>query len=274
MTTTGTSLDALPVRRRSFVRLLELDPELAAGLSEEEARRAMKYLVARTTHVPAGSWEPEHEFLPEEPRSLGLLIVDGLLTRRVEVRGGSSLELLGPGDLIRPWDADRTPEDVMRTASWCALGATEVAWLDHEFAALCAHWPEVGANLLKRTMQRTCALACHLAISHIVGVELRILRLLGHLAERWGRVTRMGVLVPVPLTNEMIGTIIGARPPSVSTALRKLLRADLVVRRPDGTWLLHHQAVTGDAGRPELVADAAACGEADADASAVAALPV
>lgn len=246
MSVGGMAFDLVSSRRKSFVRLLEVDPELASGLAEEEAARASKYLLARTTTIPAGGWEPLHDCTRQDSKTLGMLVIDGLLTRRVDVRGGSSLELIGPGDVIRPWDGDRAPDDVMRTTSWTALCSTEVAWLDDEFALVAARWPEVAAGLIRRCMQRTSSLSCHLAISHIVGVEMRILRLLGHLAERWGRVTRDGVLVPVPLTNEMVGTIIGARAPSVSTALGKLSQADLVVRRPDGSWLLNHAAVVDE----------------------------
>ena len=240
-------IDLAPRSRRSFVRLLEFDPELAAGLDGEATRRATKYLLAGTTSIPAGPWEPDQDCPSQEARALGLFVIDGLLTRRVEVPGGSSLELIGPGDVIRPWDGDREGDGTCRSASWCALGTTEVACLDHEFATVAAHWPEVAAALIRRTLQRADALSCHLAISHIVGVEMRILRLLGHLAERWGRVTRVGVIVPVPLTNEMIGTIIGARAPSVSTAFRKLVREKLLARRPDGTWLLQHGVLASNA---------------------------
>jgi CRP/FNR family cyclic AMP-dependent transcriptional regulator len=229
--------------RRSFVRVLEVDPELGSGLSEEERRRATKYLLARATTLPAGDWDPVVGCPPQEPGSLGMLVVEGLLARRVDVCGASALELLGPGDIARPWDGEDEPADTARTSSWKALSTTEVAWLDHEFGLVASRWPEILPALIRCTVQRANRLACHLAISHVVGVESRILQLLAHMAERWGRVTVDGVLIPIPLTNEMLGAIIGARPPSVSTGLRKLAGGGALVRRPDGTWLLHTGAV-------------------------------
>ena len=230
-------------RRRSFVRVIEVDPELAAGFSKEERRRAGRHLLARTTTLLAGEWDPLRDCPPQHEGALGMLVVEGLLARRVRVRDATSLELLGPGDVTRPWESDRESEHALHTVSWSSLGITEVAWLDHEFAHMAARWPEIAAQLVRRSLERVTSLACHLAISHMVGVEARILCLLDHLAERWGRVTPQGVLVPVPLTNEMLGAMIGARPPSVSTALGKLARAGSLVRRHDGTWLLHHHAV-------------------------------
>lgn len=228
--------------RRSLVRVLEVDPELAAGLSEEDRRRATKYLLARTTTIPAGRWEPARDCPPQEPGSLGMLVVDGILARRVDVGGASSLELLGPGDIVHPWEEEPNG-DMPRATSWNALTTTEVGWLDHEFGLMAARWPAIITQLMCRTMQRANCLACHLAISHIVGVETRLLQLLTHMSERFGRVTVDGVLIPIPLTNEMLGAIIGARPPSVSTGLRKLAWDAELVRRPDGAWLLRPDAL-------------------------------
>jgi hypothetical protein len=58
------------------------------------------------------------------------------------------------------------------------------------------------------------------------------------LAERWGRVTPDGVLLPLTLSHRMLGQLIGARRPTVSTALGALTRAGEVSRRMDGGWLL------------------------------------
>jgi CRP-like cAMP-binding protein len=242
-----TTLNFAASGHRSFVRVLEVDPELAAGLTEEERRRASKHLLARVTTLPAGRWDLARDCPPQGAGSLGMLVVDGLLGRRVTVRGGSSLELLGAGDITRPWEGDREPDDAPRSASWSVLSTTEAAWLDDEFARVAARWPEITAQLIRRATQRASRLACQLAISHVVGVEIRVLRLLGHMAERWGRVTPEGVLVPIPLTNEMLGWLIGARPPSISTALQKLAHAELLVRGPDGSWLLRDHAVVQDA---------------------------
>lgn len=81
-------------------------------------------------------------------------------------------------------------------------------------------------------------LAVDLAIGHGVGIERRLLLTLWHLADRWGRVTRDGVRLDLRLTHELLGDIVGARRPSVSTALGALTRSRLVEPLPESRWLL------------------------------------
>jgi hypothetical protein len=59
-----------------------------------------------------------------------------------------------------------------------------------------------------------------------------------HLAERWGRVSGDGVIVPLALTHRILGQLVGARRPTVSTALSELAEREELTRRPDGSWLL------------------------------------
>jgi DNA-binding transcriptional ArsR family regulator len=59
------------------------------------------------------------------------------------------------------------------------------------------------------------------------------------MADRWGKVTPEGVHVPLKLTHQLLGRVIGAQRPSVTTALKQLMEDGLVSRREDGTWLLH-----------------------------------
>ena len=59
-----------------------------------------------------------------------------------------------------------------------------------------------------------------------------------HLAERRGRVGTGGLIIPAPLSHRMIGSLIGARRPTVSTAVARLAEDQRVRRRPDGSWLL------------------------------------
>jgi hypothetical protein len=61
------------------------------------------------------------------------------------------------------------------------------------------------------------------------------------IADRWGRVTTDGVLVPVRLTHATLAELVGASRPSVSTVLKLLERDGLLARRKEG-WLLHGEA--------------------------------
>ena len=65
-------------------------------------------------------------------------------------------------------------------------------------------------------------------------VERRLKALFWHLAERWGRVSGDGVIVPLALTHRILGQLVGARRPTVSTALSELAeRAGVGVRFTD-----------------------------------------
>jgi hypothetical protein len=69
-------------------------------------------------------------------------------------------------------------------------------------------------------------------------VDRRLTALFWHLADRWGRVSINGVIVPLALTHRMLGQLVGARRPTVSTALSKLADRGELVRQPDASWLL------------------------------------
>ena len=60
---------------------------------------------------------------------LGFLVLDGLIGRRVLVpERGRSLELLGRGDLFRPWQDDSAS---FSRQSWTVLEPASIAVLDH-----------------------------------------------------------------------------------------------------------------------------------------------
>jgi CRP/FNR family cyclic AMP-dependent transcriptional regulator len=89
-----------------------------------------------------------------------------------------------------------------------------------------------------RLNARAERLATAQAISQITGVHTRVEALLWHLAERWGRVSADGVIMPLRLSHRMIGALVGARRPTVSSAIARLADQGRVARRFDGTWLL------------------------------------
>ena len=76
------------------------------------------------------------------------------------------------------------------------------------------------------------------AIAHLTRVDDRLLALLWCLAERWGRVVPGGVLVNLRLPHRTLAGMVGARRPSVTTALGQLISREEIERRPDGGWLL------------------------------------
>jgi CRP/FNR family cyclic AMP-dependent transcriptional regulator len=232
-----------PSPRRGDVHgLLELDPELGRLLTDERRAGAERDLRVRVTSFPVGEWDGER-LADAEPTHMGLLLLDGVLAREVVIGKTVSTELLGPGDLVRPWHIEGPPHLLQVTTRWNALSDVRLALLDRRTAALLGPYPEVSAVLVDRLSDRATRLAITKAISQLTRVDERLRALFWHLAERWGRVGRDGVIVPLVLSHRLIGELIGARRPTVSTALNELAREAELQRRDNGTWLLTGEPV-------------------------------
>jgi hypothetical protein len=165
-------------------------------------------------------------------------VVDGLLSRRVAVAGRRCLELLGVGDLLRPWQNDGDHFIAPFESVYQVHEPVQLAVLDQRAAVRIGRWPEVMAMIVSRAMNRSRALAGHLVLAQMPRVDERLLVLFWHLADRWGRVTPDGVVLPLNLSHEMLGALIGAQRPTVTLALKQLGERNHVMRRPDRTWLL------------------------------------
>jgi CRP-like cAMP-binding protein len=220
--------------------LLTLDPDLGRLLSPERRAAAERELRTRVTAFQVGEWDGGR-LADADPTHLGLLVVDGVLAREVVLADTVSTELLGPGDILRPWHIEGPPELLAVAVRWNALAELKLALIDRRLAAVLGRYPEIGAVIVDRMSERAQRLAITQAISQLNRVDRRLLALFWHLAERWGRVSRDGIAVPLALSHRLIGELVGARRPTVSTALAELARDGQVVRRDDGTWLL-----TGD----------------------------
>ena len=219
------------------VRLMEADPDLGAYLSGIRRADAERDLTVRRHDVPAGNWDVDR-ITGAAPDHVGLLLLDGVLSRELIVADQVSAELLGPGDVVRPWQVGNRASLLPVEAVWSVLTPLDVAVLDRRFAAELARYPEVTAVLLDRLGERSVRLATTQAISQLTRVDRRLRALFWHLAERWGRVSGQGVIVPLALTHRILGQLVGARRPTVSTALAELAEREELIRRPDGSWLL------------------------------------
>jgi hypothetical protein len=219
------------------VRLLEADPDLGGLLTGARRHEAERELVVRVHRLGVGVWDVSR-LEGAGADHVGLLLLDGVIAREVIVADHVSAELLGPGDLVRPWQdatkADLLPVDVL----WSILSPSSFAVLDRRFAGELARWPEVTAALFERLSERSLRLGTTQAISQLTRVDRRLKALLWHLAERWGRVSGDGVVVPLALTHRILGQLVGARRPTVSTALGELAERGELVRRVDGSWVL------------------------------------
>jgi hypothetical protein len=219
-------------------RLLDHDPELAGGLRGEELELATRYLVARTLVLEPGEWKPPWPGADDPQGQLGLLLLDGLVIRTQRVGTVAPAELLGAGDLLRPWHADDTGSSLEASPRWQVMSRTRVAILDRRFARVAGRWPEVLAALMERSVQRAQVLAFQMGIGHLRRVDARLLLLFWRLSDRWGRVTPDGVVLPLSLTHGWLANLVGAQRPSVTTALGHLTSAGRIARLDDGSWLL------------------------------------
>ena len=129
------------------------------------------------------------------------------------------------------------------TIRWNALSSVRLGLIDRRTTVALGRFPEIGAVIVDRLSERAQRLAVTQAISQLNRVDRRLLALFWHLAERWGRVARDGIAVPLVLSHRLIGELVGARRPTVSTALAELARDGQLVRREDGTWLLTGEPV-------------------------------
>src|SRR5215217_6244221 len=226
--------------RRRFP-LLDLDPDLGALVREEVRDACRRELDVEVHRLPQGPWGAGGEHADAE--HAGLLMVEGVIARDVVVSDTVSTELLGPGDIVRPWSVQDAPALLQLVIRWNALTESRVAVLDRRFGAQLARWPEVNAALIDRVNDRAKRLAITQAISQLNRVDRRLLSLFWHLAERWGRMTGEGVAIPLTLSHRMLGQLVGARRPTVSTAIADLAARDELVRRSDGTWLLKGEPI-------------------------------
>ena len=217
--------------------LLDLDPDLGQLLEGDRLEAARRDLRVALHSLEPGPWEVD-KLSGASPEHVGLLVIEGVLAREVLVSDTVSTELLGPGDVVRPWRLPTGDALLRNSVRWSVLSRSRIALLDRRFAVQLGNFPEVNAAIIDRVTERAQRLALTQAISQLNRVDRRLLALFWHLAERWGRMTPDGVAVPMTLSHRMLGQLIGARRPTVSTALGELAKEGEIVRRDDGTWLL------------------------------------
>jgi CRP/FNR family cyclic AMP-dependent transcriptional regulator len=220
------------------VRVVDAFPELVEALAPEQQRLARQYAVATLELLPPGLWHPRHELQPE-PGHLGVLVLEGLLTRDVVLGETLATELVGRGDILRPADHDGQDAPVPFDVVWHVLEPARIAILDRSVAEVIGRFPEAMEVLMQGAVRRAQSLAVTLAVSHLRRVDVRLHVIMWYLADRWGKVTPEGVRVPLRLTHQTLGRLVGAQRPSVTTALKQLADAGTLTRAPDQTWLLH-----------------------------------
>lgn len=224
--------------RVQTAELLALDPDLGETIADPRRRAiAERDLVVRTVSLSEGAWTPDDD--PFGARGgLGLLVTRGFLIRRLQLAHRAAGEILGPGDLLRPWQEDVQHVVYPFQPSWLVLDPATIAVIDDRALRRLSRHPEVLSALTGRALERSRRLAGHLVLAQLASVQHRVLLLLWHLADTWGRVRLDGTVLPIPLTHEQLGLLVAARRPSVSTGLSALIDAGLVTTDPHAGWVL------------------------------------
>jgi CRP/FNR family cyclic AMP-dependent transcriptional regulator len=221
-----------------LLQLFDEDPELFEGLPPGRSREAQAGAVARPLRLDRGRWDGTVPGSGPAAAHLGLLVVEGLLVRSVTVARRPLSELVGAGDLIRPWQQDGEAASIPFAIGWEVNQPALLAVLDSRFMAAACRWPELISALVGRAVRRSQGLAIQLAIADLRRVEERLVLLFWHLADRWGRVAPEGVIVPLRLTHDVIAQLVCAQRPTVTAALQVLDRDGRLQRRRDRSWLL------------------------------------
>lgn len=232
--------------------VLRIDPDLGSGIPEPRRSAAVRACLTGAVELPLGTWEPqEGEF---ESTGFGLLVLSGVLCRRVVQGESYGAELLGPGDLLRPWDRIGEWSSIPTDSTWTVIQNAQLAILDEDFARRASPYPELAAELLRRGLIRSRYLAILIAIISQRRIETRLTLLFWHLADRFGQRRGEWVQIPVPLTHSVLAELVAARRPSVTTALSGLHERGILLRDSDG-WRLNGTIP------PELLAVEAATAE-------------
>jgi CRP-like cAMP-binding protein len=216
--------------------LLDLDPDLLGELPPDQFEAIRDAARVQVLRVPVGKWDPQGL---GDSAYLGILITGGRLAASVGVGTRTHVEVLGPGDVGQPWVSGAAGASIPQDATWRVLQELELAVLDRRFAALTARWPVFTRALIERLVLRSRRLVFQLAIVSIPQIATRVEMIMWHFGDRWGRMTRDGVLLELPLSHELLAQVVSSQRPSVTTALTELRERGRIERRQDGTWLLH-----------------------------------
>ncbi len=222
----------------SQCHVLKEDPELADPIPPERRAKAIADCTAPELWIQPGPLGTGGAL--GYRGGIGVLVLDGLMIRRVGIDGRFGAELIGEGDLLRPTEEDVSPL-LPLTTDWTVVSPTRVAALDDGFEQRIALYPELTRALVARAIQRSKSLAVNIAIVHQARVDVRLQMLMWHLAARWGRVRSDGTVLRLRLTHAVLADLVAARRPTVTTALSELTRRGLI--RTDGeTWVLPGEA--------------------------------
>jgi CRP/FNR family transcriptional regulator, cyclic AMP receptor protein len=228
------------------IRLLDAEPGIGQFLSEEE-REGARRIVLPTHTLPKG--DVDMCALLEEMGSFAAIVLEGMLLQRLRLAGHVGLRLLGPGDVM---SLTKEPRSMLLSYADCqAVSKIRVALLGGEVLAGAQRWPRLFAGVHVRVAEQADRLAAQLVICQLSRVDQRLLAILWLLAESWGHVTSSGTFLPVTLTHDLLGGLVGARRSTVTLALGELAERGAIIRQ-DGGWLLIEPPPIDEARLPDI----------------------
>ncbi|HWE11758.1 MAG TPA: Crp/Fnr family transcriptional regulator [Solirubrobacteraceae bacterium] len=212
--------------------LLEVVPELRGYLSTEESQLVSRAAIPVQTVSP-GALDVDQVLT--RSGAFAAVVLDGVLLHRMSIGDQPGLRLLGRGDMLSPSGGLRTA--ILGESRYRASGQLRLAMLDDRVLLIARRFPRLFAGLQIRLADQHQRLAAQLVICQLPRVEDRLLALMWLLAETWGRVTAGGTVLPLALTHDALGELVGARRPTVTLALKELAERGSLFRQ-EGEWLL------------------------------------
>jgi CRP-like cAMP-binding protein len=225
-----------PPQNDDYVRVFEHDPGLLDGTDRVTAGFLREHGTVTAVRLAAEPWHPPMHRASTR-NWLGLLVLDGLLLRPITVGRRLVHELLGPGDLLRPWDHEQWEGVVRSHTPWPVLTPVTLAVLDQQFTAVAARTPSVVGALVSRSLRRSAQIAAAVAILDAPEPHLRVWGVLAHVADRWGEAEEGGVVLPAGLTDAAIASVLDSGEDEVTAALERLAREGAVRRTDHGALL-------------------------------------
>ena len=215
----------------SSVSLLEVEPDLADVLSDEQRAEA------RRLQLPVAAVDKGGDVaaLLEQPGAFGAIVLEGMLIQALQISEDPTLRLIGPGSFVPPAHAERSMPVV--GARLFVPVPTRLVLLGEQLLIAARRWPWIVSSLHARMLEHSERLATQLAICQLPRVEDRLMAMMWLLADFWGRVTPAGTRLRISLSHEVLGGLVGARRPTVTLALSKLAEQGSLIRHGD-EWLI------------------------------------
>ena len=141
----------------SRCHVLKEDPELADPIPPERRAKAIADCTAPALWIQPGPLGTGAAL--GYRGGIGVLVLDGLMIRRVGIEGRFGAELIGEGDLLRPTEGMLPLLPL--TTDWTVVSPTRVAALDDGFEQRIALYPELtrrssgGRSSARRTWRST-----------------------------------------------------------------------------------------------------------------------